>query len=124
MYQNKEDYKSAIEAFEKANELNPKNFEIVFGLAKSYHGDKQYEKAISYYDKLLEKDKQNTDLLYNKALACHALGSYEKAITIYKTLLSQKDDEKIKEYLSDAYNSLGQEYYAEEQFRCLLAPFR
>ena len=83
-------YKDALNLFDKALELNQKNFATFVAKALCFHNLGRFAEELSMYDKVLEL-KGNLDFIwYNRALAANRLGdrntertSYESAISIH-----------------------------------------
>lgn len=101
-----------IANYQKALQLqkDKRDLTLVQDLAKCYHMLEDYPNALKYYDEVLASDSSNYDIRYNKALVLHAMGNFKDAIDIYTPLLAEKNDSAIRNNLSAAYISLGDEY--------------
>ncbi|MGV8116570.1 MAG: tetratricopeptide repeat protein [Methanothrix soehngenii] len=83
LFINESKYAEAIEAYDKAIELDPKNATIWYmkGYALSYMDEK--EKAIDAYDKAIEINPRYTSAWSNKAYVLSTLGKYDEAVEAY-----------------------------------------
>lgn len=88
------DYKGAIEEYNQAIALNPKDPDSYHGrgLAKSNLEDQKgatidFEKAIDIYDQLIEKTPKNTDFFNSRGVIKSNLGDYIGAIKDFKIAL-------------------------------------
>jgi tetratricopeptide (TPR) repeat protein len=64
---NQGDFKGAINAFEKAELLNPSWAMIFFSKAIAYHNMKELENAFANYTKAIKLDDKMIDAYYNRA---------------------------------------------------------
>ncbi len=103
-------YRIALEQFNKCIEIHPAYYEAYFGLSDIYAGRKQFDKAL-YYN--LEAVKHNPKL----AITYNSLGSlyfkmqlYDSAIKTINTALQLQPD------YADAYNNLGSAYFGKGDF--------
>ncbi len=103
-YNYKGEYDKALEYFQKAIELNPKNDDAYSGMGVSYYQQKEYDIAIESYQKAIELNPKNDNgyliiggSYYNKEEYDRALEYFQKAIE-----LSPKND--------NAYGAMGVYY--------------
>lgn len=89
------EYELAISQFNKAAELNPKDFLAMNGAALSYRKLGNYKKSLKYYNKSLSV-RYNEPAIEGMGIAYSFLGDYDKAIEY----LSQT-------YEKDAYSTYG-----------------
>ena len=73
--------------FEKALELDPKNFYALFGLADCYRGMNQQFRSIEYWNKILEIDPKNKVILTRIGDAYRNTGDYNAASEYYNRAL-------------------------------------
>lgn len=74
--------------FEKALEMDPKNFYALFGLADCYRGINQQFRSIEYWNKILEIDPNNKVILTRIGDAYRNTGDYEQANNFYNRALN------------------------------------
>jgi superkiller protein 3 len=135
-YISKEEYEKAIESFEEAIRLNPKDGQSYNNLGFVYMQKKEYDKAIKFYKQALEiyanykslEELPNWEHYPPKAakiaknkkknaysLTYSLLGTlyfktkkYKKAIEVYEKYLEYKpDDVEIKGYLKSLYKEVN-----------------
>ena len=73
--------------FERALEMDPKNFYALFGLADCYRGMNQQYRSIEYWNRILEIDPANKVILTRMGDAYRNTGDYEKANDFYNKAL-------------------------------------
>lgn len=66
---------------------------------------------------MLTVNPKDRDLRYNKALVLHAQSKFKDAISLYTELNAEQPDNKLKEYIYNAYISQGKQYTAEKNYR-------
>jgi tetratricopeptide (TPR) repeat protein len=100
------DFKSAIENYDKAIEINPKDAEAYFnrGNAKDDLGDKQA--AIDDYDKAIEINPNLAEAYYNRGNAKDDLGNKQAAIDDYSKAIEINPND------ADAYCNRGDAEFA------------
>ncbi|MGH7206797.1 MAG: tetratricopeptide repeat protein, partial [Nitrospiraceae bacterium] len=92
-------YKAAIEAFEKAVELNPDNREAMRSLGLAYEKQGLKDKAIEQFDRYLAKYEDDPEIAFKQALALEwsRYAHREKdMLKYYKMGLKRKDDPKMR----------------------------
>ena len=89
-----ERYEEAIEAYEKAIEINPKYNDAWFNKGFDLGKLKRYEEAIEAYEKAIEINPKDNDAWYNKGFRLARLKRYEEAIEAYEKAIeiNPKDD--------------------------------
>ncbi|MCC6448873.1 MAG: tetratricopeptide repeat protein [Chitinophagaceae bacterium] len=75
----KGDFTSAIEAYNKALEWNPKNNLAFYNRAVAKHNLKDYKGAISDYTKAIQLSQNNADAFYGRGVCWGSIGEIEKA---------------------------------------------
>ena len=133
-YNDKKEYDKAIEAFEKAIEINPKKDEAYYNMGNAYNDKKEYDKAIeinpkkdeAYYnmgnayndkkeydkaieafEKAIEINPKDAKAYYNMGYAYNDKKEYDKAIEAYKKAV------KINPKDAYAYNNLFELYLTQ-----------
>lgn len=80
-------FSGGIYFFEKALEMDPKNFYALFGLADCYRGMNQQHRSIEYWNKILEIDPDNKVILTRIGDAYRNTGDYKGATDYYNRAL-------------------------------------
>ena len=75
------DYKTALEYYKKAREINSKNLDVVKGIAECYDQLGDLESAVLYYREIAEKEPGNTEI-------------FQRILEIYSEL---EDQDSIRE---------------------------
>ncbi len=83
----KSDYVKAIECFDKALELNPRNQEAWYNKGVCLGKLEKYEDAATCFDKALELNPRNQEAWYNKGLILRKLEKHEDAATCFDKAL-------------------------------------
>ncbi len=86
------EYELAIEAFEKALQINPDKHEARYNKGNALSDLGRYELAIEAYEKALQITPDNCDAWNNKGVMLNNLGRYELAIEAYEKALQIKPD--------------------------------
>jgi len=83
LFINESKYAEAVDAYDKAIALDPRNASVWYmkGYALSYMNEK--DKAIEAYDKAIEINPQYASAWNNKAYVLSTLGKYDEAIEAY-----------------------------------------
>lgn len=81
-------FKNGLEYFQKALELQPKNFFALFGMADCYRGIKDYRNSLYYWLEILKVDPKNKVIITRAADAHRVLGSYDEAEKLYEKALN------------------------------------
>ncbi|MDR3764078.1 MAG: tetratricopeptide repeat protein [Acidobacteriota bacterium] len=79
-YEQKKDYKKAIEAYRHAVELDHDNLDAVRGLAQNLLNDNQYGAALEQYKAVSEADPQDAQTMLHLADIYRHDGEFEKAL--------------------------------------------
>lgn len=100
-------YEEAIEAYQKALELDPNDLDIKTRLGVSYvEGTGEPMKGITYLREVVSKDSTNTEAQLNLALFAIQSGQYDKAAARLEKLAAMKPE------FAEVYLYLGQTYAA------------
>lgn len=92
-------YKAAIEAFEKAVELNPNNREAMRSLGLAYEKQGLKDKAIEQFDRYLNKYEDDPEIAFKQAQALEwsRYAHREKdMLKYYRMGLKQQDDPRMR----------------------------
>lgn len=85
-------FDKGIPFFEKALEIDPKNFYALFGMADCYRGMNQQYRSIEYWNKILEIDPKNKVILTRAGDAYRNTGNLELATEYYNKALNIEFD--------------------------------
>lgn len=93
------DYKEALEYYKKAREINPKNLNVVKGIAECYYELGDLESAALYYREIAEAETGNTDV-FKRLLEIYAKLEDQDAIQeLYKVAKTQSIRDLFASYL-------------------------
>ena len=104
-------YNEAIEAFDKAIEINPKDSDAWNGKGSVLFKLNKFDEAIKAYDKAIEINPQNLMAWNNKGNTLNRLNKYDEAIKAFDNAI------KIDPPRSEAWNNKG---YALSRLREIL----
>lgn len=85
-------YDRALDAFDRALLLNPKNADALNGKGVVETKQRNYQAAVDLFDKALEYDPDNAGFYVNKAIAYHLLGRQADANAAYQKAISLDAD--------------------------------
>ncbi|MDD3014118.1 MAG: tetratricopeptide repeat protein [Candidatus Gastranaerophilales bacterium] len=106
---NKQDYKGAIEDYQKIISTQKPNADVYLNLGSAYQADNNYEEAIDSYKKALAMDNNNSDALYYLGSAYYTNKSYAKALEYYqKALIISPDDKNIITSINDTKSAIAE----------------
>lgn len=91
------DYNSAVEAYNEALVIDPKNTQAYMGLAQAYSGIQDYDQAEVAYRQLLELDTGNTEGYRQLAELYIRLEKLEEAKELLESAIQQTDSEELQE---------------------------
>ncbi len=97
-------YSGAVEAYEKAYQLNP-DPKLVFHLGRCAQKSKQYTKAIGAYEQALAANPGYVKARYNLSLTYMDAKKYDEAVDSFSKLIELEGD------TYRAYYSMGLSYY-------------
>jgi len=107
---NKQDYKGAIEEYQKilSSQQSP-TADLYVNLGSAYQADNNFEEAVDSYKKALMVDSKNSDALYYLGTAYYSGKSYSKALEYYQRALAISPDNKdIISAISDTKVAIGE----------------
>ncbi|MCR5612526.1 tetratricopeptide repeat protein [Treponema sp.] len=81
-------FDKGVSYFERALELDPKNFYALFGLADCYRGMNQQYRSVEYWNKILEIDPNNKVILTRAGDAYRNTGDYKTATEYYNKAMN------------------------------------
>lgn len=110
-------FNEAIQVYEKALKVEPRDFTVHFGLGMSHFGAQNYDKAIRSYELFLKTvEPSNKLVLMFLAEAYAECGDFEKAIERQKKVIELAGD-NIKENTKDEYEKRLAAYKAKKPWR-------
>ena len=104
------DNDQAIEYYDKAIELNPKNAVAYYNRGVAYCDKGEHKKAIEDYSKAIELNPYYAKTYYNRGNACFYKGEYDKAIEDYNKAIELNPDDV------EAYYNCGVAYYNKGEY--------
>jgi TolB-like protein/Flp pilus assembly protein TadD len=93
-YYGERDFDRAIEWFEKARKVSPKNSQTLEALALVYRRKGEWQRSLEYFQQAVELDPRNVALLSDQADTLAELRQYAKAIEAYDRLLNMMPGEQ------------------------------
>jgi tetratricopeptide (TPR) repeat protein len=91
-YEQKKDYKSAIQAYRKAVDLDKDNLDAVRGLAQNLLNDNQSDAALEQYKLIADADPQDAQTLLHISEIYRRDGQFEKALEVLNKAQSIAED--------------------------------
>ncbi len=99
---NKSEYKGAIDRYNRAKELAPTDFDVLYNYANALQKDEQYEAAEKQYTAInadsLATDKERADLYYNLGNSQFKQQKYKEALESYKNSIRMNPDDGEAKY--------------------------
>lgn len=92
VFAQRRDYTAAIQAFQKALDLDPEYLEAALRLGMAYEDDRQYNLAVQCYDLCLAIDADNVQAATNMGEAYRKAQRYPKAIKAYDHALARNPE--------------------------------
>jgi len=83
------EWPQAIESYQKALQLSPKQVEVRVNLANAYFRSGNFEKALGHFEGVLQAQPHRSNALFNLAQTQIALNQYDKSILTLNKLLKQ-----------------------------------
>ena len=81
-------FDQSLEFFQKAEQFEPKNFYVLYGIAKSYHGLQKFDKSMQYWNYMIEAGFSSKFILTCAGDTESASGNFSKARGFYQQALS------------------------------------
>ncbi len=99
---NKNEFKTAIESYDKAYSVAPESFDVLYNYANALHKDEQYAKAEELYASMpvdsLASDMDRADLFYNLGNSQFMQEKYKEALESYKSSIRINPDDQEAKY--------------------------
>ncbi|MFI3279931.1 MAG: tetratricopeptide repeat protein [Rikenellaceae bacterium] len=99
---NKNEFKKAIESYDKAYSVAPESFEVLYNYANALHKDEQYAKAEELYASMpvdsLATDADRADLFYNLGNSQFMQQKYQEALESYKSSIRLNHEDQEAKY--------------------------
>jgi len=107
-YEQQKDYKKAIEAFQRAAEIDRDNLEAVRGLAESYEKDGQTDKALEQYKVIVDANPEDASTYISMGEIYRREGKLDLALENLKKAQSMvQDSEQVSYDLAAIYQIQG-----------------
>jgi tetratricopeptide (TPR) repeat protein len=116
-YINKGDYDQAIESYEKAIELNPKDALAYRNMGIGYKNKGNYDQAIASYEKAIELNPKYALAYHNMGISYAKKGEYDKAISSYKKAI------ELNPKYTLAYYNMGNNYGNKGEYDKAIASY-
>jgi tetratricopeptide (TPR) repeat protein len=121
-YEQKKDYKHAIDAYTKAVDLDKDNLDAVRGLAQNLLNDNQTDAALEQYQTIAAADPQDAQTLLHISEIYRRDGQFEKALdTLNKAQSIAQDSMEVEYNRAVIQESLGKYDEATKELEELLA---
>ncbi|MFR9503580.1 MAG: tetratricopeptide repeat protein [Rikenellaceae bacterium] len=116
---NKNEYKAAIESYDKAHTIAPDSFEALYNYANALHKDEQYAKAEELYASVdaesLPTDADRAELFFNMGNSLFMQQKYKEALESYKSAMRADPDDQEAKYNYAYTKKLLEEQENEDQ---------
>lgn len=101
----KRDYKTAIEAFSAAVDVEPRDWNARLSLGDAYRAVGRYDDALAQYTQALALKPDHPQALLGRAQAWEQLGRWVEAVTAYEKAIEADPDMVLAQYrLAHLYN--------------------
>ena len=85
-------FDKGVKYFERALEMDPENFYVLFGIADCFRGMNQQYRSVEYWNKILKNDPKNKVILTRAGDAYRNTGDYETATEYYNKAMNIEFD--------------------------------
>ncbi len=103
-----EEYQSALGYYKKAKDLQPRNPEVLFSLARILEKMGRTNEASAYLDEILDLDPDNLTALYRKRLALEKKERWDDVISVQRSIIKCEHNEKDRQ--REQANLIGYKY--------------
>ncbi len=117
-YGNKGEYNNAIEAYQKAVEINPKNDDPYNNMGIAYDEKGDYNNAMEAYQKVVEINPKDDKAYNNMGIAYYDKGEYDNAIKAFLKALKLNPKKDV------AYYNMGINYGKKGEYDNAIEAFR
>lgn len=100
-YMEELDYGNAVEAYNEAIRIDPKNKQAYLGLAQAYSGSGEYDQAEVAYRELLNLDASNAEAYRELAEMYIRLDQLEDAKSLLEQAVQQTDSEELQQLYAE-----------------------
>jgi tetratricopeptide (TPR) repeat protein len=90
----KDDLESALQDFNEAIRIDPKNAQAWTNRGEAYQRKKDYQKAISDHTEAIRLDPKHPDAWFNRGIAYHNMGNEERAVADYRQALKVNPEDQ------------------------------
>jgi tetratricopeptide (TPR) repeat protein len=109
--------RSGIKLFEQALQINPSNWQAMFGIAKAYQGLDKLEEALSWFHRAFAIDTTNQSLAKEVGGTAGRLSRHTEAIAAMERIDAANRDASLHSNLGLSYLMTGRVEDAEQSFR-------
>jgi len=107
-YEQKKDYKNAVQSYSKAITADRDNLDAMRGLAQNLFNDNQTDAALEQYKQIIEADPQDAQSYMRIAEIYRREGKFDEALAVLKKAQSMVEDSfEVPYNMSAVYESMG-----------------
>lgn len=103
-----EDYRKALDYYKKASEIQPRNLEVLFSLARIMEKTGRVSEALRHLDEILELDPDSLTALYRKRSILERGDRWDDLIYLQKRIVKCEHNEKDRQ--KEQANLIGYKY--------------
>ena len=110
------EYEKAIDCYDKALEIEPKNYSANSNKGNSLRANKQFDESLEYLDKAINIDQNDFYSFNNKLILYRDCKKYDKSLELNQQLLKTFPDEEesLLEHFVKTYKEMGEQYNVEK----------
>ena len=114
---NNEHYEEAIAQYKRALSINPRRNNTYFNIGASHEYMELYDLALKNYAAELKVDPFDEDVPFRRGRVFVKLEKYEEALRELDSAIDLEEDPALHYYRGKAYEGLGEESKAAQQYR-------
>jgi tetratricopeptide (TPR) repeat protein len=111
-------YSDAVQQYEAALKLEPKNAVLLNKVGIAYHGQTELDKARKYYKRSVKADKKYASVHNNLGALYYDMRKYRQAVNEFRKAIELRPD------FAQAYSGLGSAYFARKKYEDAIAALR
>jgi lipopolysaccharide biosynthesis regulator YciM len=102
------DYKTALDYYKKARNVNPENLHAIFSIETVMEKMQRYDDALKCLDEILDIDSENLTALYRKRAILEKKSMWDDLMSLQKTIIKLEHSENDKK--REEHRLLGYKY--------------